>query len=82
MPFEIRYFPKGHKGKEFPHYMLYKFESKQMGKRHFKSKESAINSAKQAIKFREKKESKIVKRNNKTYVVPIDYKFKKITSSY
>jgi hypothetical protein len=76
MPFLIKYFPKGHVGVTYPHYMLYKFEKKEMGKRHFKTMESAINSAKQAIKFREKKEAKVVKRGNKTYVVPVDFKFK------
>tara|TARA_Y100000114_G_C11673364_1_gene284914 strand:+ start:199 stop:426 length:228 start_codon:yes stop_codon:yes gene_type:complete len=75
MPFQIVFGSKGHRGIPYPHYHLYKFEKKEMGKRHFKTKQAAINSAKQAIMFREKKKSKVVQRGGKTYVVPIGYKF-------
>lgn len=74
MPFQIRYYPKGHIGVTYPHYMLYKFEKKEMGKRHFKTKQAAINSAKQAIKFRDQKEAKVVNKGGKTYIVPMGYK--------
>lgn len=74
MPFIIKFFPKGHQGVEKPHYMLYNINKKQLGKRHFNTKQAAINSGKQAIAYREKKKAKVVNKNNKTYIVPIDYK--------
>lgn len=68
MPFRIDSFPKGHEGMEYPHFMLYNLHKKKYAKKVFKTKQGAINFAKNAIKFREKKDS-IVKGNK---VLPKD----------
>ena len=70
MPFELRSYPKGHDGMEFPHFMLWNIHKKKFYNKVFKSRESAITMAKQAIKYREKKESKVVKKNGKTFILP------------
>ena len=59
MPFRIDSFPKGHDGMNFPHFMLYNLNKKQHAKKVFKTRESAIAFAKNAIKFREKKDAKV-----------------------
>lgn len=57
MPFQV--FTANHKpyGK---HYMLKKIKDNSVVNKHFKTKESAISFAKNAIMFREKKKSKVV----------------------
>lgn len=71
MPFELRSFPKGHDGMEFPHFMLWNIHKKKYYNKTFKSRESAINMAKAAVKFRERKESKVTKKNGKTFILPV-----------
>lgn len=59
MPFRIDSFPKGHDGMNYPHFMLYNLNKKQYAKKVFKTRDSAISFAKNAIRFREKKDSKV-----------------------
>ena len=70
MPFELRHFPEGHDDKKFDHFMLWNLDKKKYYNKHFRTKQAALNMAQAAIKFREKKESKIVKRGNKTIILP------------
>ena len=72
MPFELRNFPKGHDGMEFPHFMLWNIHKKKYYNKTFKTRDAAINMAKAAIKFRERKESKVVKKNGKTFILPVN----------
>ena len=53
-----------------PHYHLYNLHKKEYAKKVFKSKEGAIGFAKNAIKFREKKDSKVIVKNGKTFIMP------------
>jgi len=71
MPFELRSFPKGHAGIDYPHFMLWNLDKKKYYNKSFRSKDAAINMAKNAIRYREKKESKIIKKNGKTRIIPI-----------
>lgn len=71
MPFELRSFPKGHDGMSYPHFMLWNLSKKKYYNKAFKTKEAAINMAKNAIRYREKKESKVIKKNGKTQILPI-----------
>ncbi len=57
MPFRIDSFPKGHDGMAYPHFMLYNLNKKEYAKKVFKTRDSAINFAKNSIRFREKKDS-------------------------
>ncbi len=50
--------------------MLYNIHKDKYAKKIFRNKDGAINFAKNAIKFREKKDSKIVKKGNKTFILP------------
>jgi GT2 family glycosyltransferase len=70
MPFRLDFFKEGHEGKKFPHYMLFNMTKKTYAKKHFKTKEGAINFAKNAIKFREKKDSRITMKGNRTFILP------------
>lgn len=70
MPFRLDYFKGGHAGHMYPHYMLFNTKKKRMISKHFKSKDTAINFARNAIRLTEKKESKVIKRNNKTFILP------------
>jgi hypothetical protein len=70
MPFRLDYFPKGHKGMMYSHYMLYNIHKKSYAKKTFKTKEGAINFAKNSIRFREKKPSKIQIKYGKTFILP------------
>lgn len=56
MPFQIVSFPKGHEGAKFPHFMLKKIKDGTFIKTHYKTKESAINSAKNFIRYRKEGE--------------------------
>lgn len=70
MPFRID-FMKSMKGESQPHYHLFNLNKKQYAKKYFLTKESAISFAKNAIRFREKKNSKVVNKGGKTFVLPI-----------
>lgn len=70
MPWRLDFFKKGHEGMDYPHYMLYNIHKDKYAKKIFRNKDGAINFAKNAIKFREKKDSKIVKKGNKTFILP------------
>lgn len=72
MPFRLDYFKEGHEGMNYPHYMLWNIHKKKFYNKVFKSRESAITMAKAAIKFREKKESKVVKKGGKTFILPVN----------
>ena len=61
MPFRIDYFKEGHQGINKPHYMLFNLTKKEYVKKHFNSKEGAIGFGKNAIRYREKTKSKVVK---------------------
>ena len=60
MPFQLKHFKKGHDNMEFPHYMLKNINTGVMVKKAFRTRDGAINFAKNSIRFREKKDSKIV----------------------
>ena len=60
MPFQIIHYKKGHENKEFPHFMLKNINTGEMVKKHFRDKEGAIGFAKNAIRYREKLDSKVV----------------------
>jgi len=71
MPFRLDYFRKGHAGMEYPHYMLYNIHKDKYAKKVFRNKDGAINFAKNSIMFREKKKSKVTKKGNKTFILPV-----------
>jgi len=71
MPFRLDYFKKGHAGMEYPHYMLYNIHKDKYAKKVFRNKDGAINFAKNSIMFREKKKSKVTKKGNKTFILPV-----------
>lgn len=53
MPFEVVHFKKGHDNEEYPHFMLKRLNTGKIIKgKHYKSRISAINSAKAMMKFR------------------------------
>lgn len=70
MPFRID-FMKSMKGETEPHYHLYNLHKKEYAKKYFLTKDSAISFAKNAIRFREKKNSKVSTIRGKTFVMPI-----------
>jgi hypothetical protein len=71
MPFRLDYFKKGHEGMEYPHYMLYNIHKDKYANKVFKNRDGAINFAKNSIMFREKKKSKVTKKGNKTFILPV-----------
>jgi hypothetical protein len=81
MPFLIKHLPKGHPGHEYEHWMLYNLTKKKLGKQHFKTLQAAINSAKNAIQYREKKKSKVINFKKKKYVIPVGMDLKDILHS-
>lgn len=54
-----------------PHYHLYNLHKKEYAKKIFNTEASAISFAKNAIRFREKKNSKVTKKNGKVFVMPV-----------
>ena len=70
MPFRLDYFKEGHEGMNYPHYMLWNINKKKYAKKVFRNKDGAINFAKNSIKFREKKDSKVTKKGGKTFILP------------
>ena len=70
MPFELREFKEGHEGMNYNHFMLWNIDKKKYYKKTFRSRDSAITMAKQAIMYREKKKSKVVKKGKKTFILP------------
>lgn len=60
MPFQIIHYKEGHENKKFPHFMLKNINTGEIVKKHFRSKEGAIGFATNAIKYREKVDSKVV----------------------
>lgn len=70
MPFRLDYFKSGHAGQEYAHYMLFNIHKKRIVEKHFKTKQAAINFARNAIRYREKKDSKVIVKNNKTFILP------------
>lgn len=70
MPFRVDKM-KSMKGMPEPHYHLYNLHKKEYAKKIFKTEDSAISFAKNAIRFREKKDSKVSKKGGKTFVMPI-----------
>ena len=60
MPFQIIHYKKGHENKEFPHFMLKNIHTGEMVKKHFRDREGAIGFARNAIRYREKVDSKVV----------------------
>lgn len=70
MPFRLDKM-KSMPGMPEPHYHLWNIHKKQYAKKVFKSKEGAIGFAKNAIRFREKKESKVIKKGGKTFIMPV-----------
>ena len=71
MPFRLDYFKEGHEGMNYPHYMLWNLTKKKYAKKVFRNKDGAINFAKNSIKFREKKDSKVTKKGGKTFILPV-----------
>jgi hypothetical protein len=71
MPFQLIHYKKGHDNMEFPHFMLKNIHTGEMVKKSFKSKEGAIGFAKNAIRFREKVDSKVVGKGNNVKILPI-----------
>ena len=51
-------------------FKLFNLTKKQHAKKSFKSLEGAIGFAKNAIRFREKKSSRVLKRKGKTFILP------------
>ena len=51
-------------------FKLFNLTKKQYAKKEFNSIEGAIGFAKNSIRFREKKDSKILKKNGKTFIMP------------
>ena len=51
-------------------YKLFNLTKKKYANKEFNTETSAINFAKNSIRFREKKDSKITKRNNKIFILP------------
>jgi len=78
MPFQLKHFKKGHDNMEFPHYMLKNINTGVMVKKAFRTRDGAINFAKNSIRFREKKDSKIVGKGDNVKILPIDSKKKLI----
>jgi hypothetical protein len=60
MPFQIIHYKEGHENKKFPHFMLKNIHTGEIVKKHFRDKEGAIGFAKNAIRYREKVDSKVV----------------------
>ena len=57
-------------------FKLFNLTKKQYAKKNFKSIEGAIGFAKNAIRFREKKSSRVLKKNGKTFILPTGFKAK------
>ena len=51
-------------------FKLFNLTKKEYAKKEFNSIEGAIGFAKNSIRFREKKDSKISKKNGKTFIMP------------
>ena len=51
-------------------FKLFNLTKKQYAQKDFKSIEGAIGFAKNAIRFREKKSSRVLKKNGKTFILP------------
>ncbi len=51
-------------------YKLFNLTKKKYANKEFNTETGAINFAKNSIRFREKKDSKITKRNNKIFILP------------
>tara|TARA_Y100001963_G_C6703418_1_gene410660 strand:- start:633 stop:887 length:255 start_codon:yes stop_codon:yes gene_type:complete len=71
MPFQLVHYKKGHDKMEYPHYMLRNINTGVMVKKAFRSKEGAIGFAKNAIRFREKKQSKVIGKGDNVKILPI-----------
>lgn len=69
MPFRVDYM-KSMKGLKEPHYHLFNMNKKTYAKKVFNTKQGAISFAKNAIKFRERKDSKVVNKGGKTFILP------------
>tara|TARA_A100001391_G_scaffold131142_2_gene90383 strand:- start:970 stop:1167 length:198 start_codon:yes stop_codon:yes gene_type:complete len=52
-------------------FKLFNLTKKEYGKKTFNSLESAISFGKNAIRFRERKKSKVEKKNGKTFILPL-----------
>ena len=63
MPFRV--------DKSGDNFTLFNIHKKRLVQKTFKTKEGAIGFAKNAIRFREKKNSKVTNKGNKTFVLPI-----------
>jgi hypothetical protein len=63
MPFRVN--KKGDK------YTLFNIHKKRLVQKEFNTLDGAIGFAKNAIRFREKKNSKITKKGNNTFVLPV-----------
>lgn len=78
MPFQLVHYKKGHKNQEYPHYMLRNINTGVMVKKHFRSRDGAIGFAKNSIRFREKKDSKIVGKGDNVKILPINENKKEV----
>lgn len=52
-------------------FTLFNIHKKRIVQKQFNSMDGAIGFAKNSIRFREKKNSKVTKKNNKTFVLPV-----------
>lgn len=77
MPFQLIHYKKGHDNMEYPHYMLKNIHTGKMVKKAFRNRDGAINFARNSIRFREKKESKVVGKGDNVKILPIDKKIPK-----
>tara|TARA_Y100001937_G_C7114632_1_gene329505 strand:- start:1069 stop:1275 length:207 start_codon:yes stop_codon:yes gene_type:complete len=68
MPFRV--------DKDKDKFKLFNLTKKQYANKSFNSMESAISFAKNAIRFRERKNSSVQKKNGKTFILPTGLKAK------
>lgn len=52
-------------------FKLFNLTKKLYAKKEFNSLEASINFARNSIRFREKKDSKVSKKNGKTFILPV-----------